>query len=65
MSPDKDLSQSVQTNVVGLKDKAKRPAPSVLKMMETDPELKAFFRLINENGWREKASALLAERLKK
>ena len=54
-----DRSKSSETKSV------KASVPSVLKMMETDAELKDFFRLVHEHGYRAKAAELLAERLKK
>ncbi|MBY0372135.1 hypothetical protein K2X33_15745 [bacterium] len=60
-----DTNVQVEEKVSGLKGKEKRPVPSVLKMIEADPELRDFFKLIHENGWRDKAAGLLAERLQK
>ncbi len=45
------------------KSKKSGETPSILKMMEDDIELKDFFKLIKENEFREKAVALLQERL--
>jgi hypothetical protein len=51
---------------VEVKKSAKMPVvPSVAKMMETDPELKDFYKLIHENGFRDQAVVLLRERLEK
>jgi hypothetical protein len=41
----------------------KAEVPSVLEMMKTDTELKDFYRLIQENGYREQAVTLLRDRL--
>lgn len=38
-------------------------SPSLIEMMKGDPELKDFYKLVHENGWRDKAVALLNERL--
>lgn len=39
--------------------------PSLLKMIQEDPELKDFFKFLHESGYRDQAAVLLGERLEK
>lgn len=58
MGPIADRDSKLET-----KKSAKAAVPSILKMMETDAELKDFFKLIKETECRDKAVTLLQERL--
>lgn len=59
------MSPKSEKSVAPTKAAAKKVIPSVLKMMETDPELKDFYKLVHENGFRDQAVNLLRERLEK